>query len=116
MFEELYQFLLKVFPNAFVALAYSDEITKPGLGCIYRNSGETLDLKDLEGTTYVREHTFVVELWHDSLQEALASSEQLFQAAEGTKFQTRSRTPAWRDGLKRKWHIDIEIKILEDVE
>lgn len=94
-------------------LAYSDRVTQPGLSVIFYEN-QTSEIKDLEGTTYMEQGSFVVQIWHDDLEQVEVQRKRLQAATQGTEFQIQSMRPVRVDGNKRKWHRDFEIQIMED--
>lgn len=114
MDQELYDFLVQIFGEEKVGLAYSDKVTEPGLSIRYVQLSEDYQ-KELDGTTNLAIGRFMVQVWHDSMLEVRDSASDLLRVAEGTKFQIQNSRPVRVDGNKRKWHKDLEIVIMEDV-
>lgn len=113
MLEAFYQFLLTIFPESKVSLAYSDKITGPGLSCIFYETSTDTE-KNLEGTTFLVIYNYTVEIWEDSIEAVERECKKLFTAAEETKFQVQSFSIIWQDQIKRKWHREIEFQIMEE--
>ena len=114
MIEELVDFLRTLFEKEKVGLAYSDAVTKPGLGVVYYDTGIDAQ-KELDGTTNLLVGNFIFEIWHDTYAQVLEASNTLFTAAEGTKFQIQNMRSVRINGSKKKWHREISIIIMEDV-
>lgn len=113
MLVAFYDFLKSLYGQNNVFMSYGDQVTTPGLSCVF--SEESADREsDLAGETNVITYTYNVEIWHDSYEEVLRSSQILINAVEGTDLQIQSMRPVREDGYKRKWHRVITIRIMED--
>lgn len=112
--RQLYDFLVEVYGEDNVALAYADSVSSPGFSCDYYEVDMAMD-KNLDGTTNLIIHNYIVDIWNDSLLQVKESSEVLFKAMEGTEFQIQSIRPIRVDGNKRKWYQEVSVRLMEDV-
>lgn len=115
MQEKLFDFLSEIFGRDRVALAYGDKVTTPGLSVIFYESS-TDTVKQLDGTTNYLVGNYLVQIWDETSKKVLEGSKKLFLRAEGTEYQIQSMRSARMDRTKKKWHRDIVIRIMEDVE
>lgn len=114
MYAQLYDFLVSVFGEKYVLLAYSDVVTEPGLSVVYTQESADFD-KELDGTTNNVTETYSIEIWHDTMLDVLQQVSTLVTAMEGTVFQVQSVRPVRVDGNKRKWHEEIQVVVMEEL-